>query len=275
MNTSTHPIITFIGGGNMASAIIGGLVRQGHPSGALQVVEPWDEQRERLAQQFPGITLLSAANADLQPSGLVVWAVKPQTFKEAAAAARPFLGDTLHLSVAAGITSESIAAWLGTQRIVRAMPNTPALVGLGMTGLMARAAVSADDRALVERVVRTTGELVWVNVEADLDAVTAISGSGPAYVFYFLEAMRDAGAKMGLAPDVAQQLAIGTFLGAATLAQRSSDPLQTLRERVTSKGGTTYAAITSMDANGVKGQFEEALFAAQKRAAELGKEFGK
>ncbi|MDP1967727.1 MAG: pyrroline-5-carboxylate reductase, partial [Burkholderiaceae bacterium] len=159
--------------------------------------------------------------------------------------------------------------------IVRAMPNTPALVSLGMTGLMARAAVSDADRALVERVVRTTGELVWVNVESDLDAVTALSGSGPAYVFYFLEAMRDAGARMGLAPEVAQQLAIGTFIGAATLAQRSSEPLQTLRERVTSKGGTTYAAITSMEASGVKAKFEDALFAAQKRAAELGAEFGK
>jgi pyrroline-5-carboxylate reductase len=275
MSTTTHPIITFIGGGNMASAIIGGLVRQGHPSSALQVVEPWDEQRAKLAQQFPGMTLLPAASADLKPSGLVVWAVKPQTFKDAALASQPFLGDALHLSVAAGITSESMAGWLQTQRIVRAMPNTPALVGLGMTGLMARAAVSDADRALVERVVRTTGELVWVNVESDLDAVTAISGSGPAYVFYFLEAMRDAGARMGLAPEVAQQLAIGTFIGAATLAQRSCEPLQTLRERVTSKGGTTYAAITSMDDSGVKAKFEEALRAAQARAAELGKEFGK
>jgi pyrroline-5-carboxylate reductase len=275
MNTSTHPIITFIGGGNMASAIIGGLVRQGHPTSALQVVEPWDEQRAKLAQQFPGMTVLPAASADLKPSGLVVWAVKPQTFKEAALAAGPFLGQALHLSVAAGITSESMAGWLRTQRIVRAMPNTPALVGLGMTGLMARAAVSADDRTLVERVVRTTGELVWVNVEADLDAVTAISGSGPAYVFYFLEAMRDAGTRMGLPPEVAYQLAVGTFVGAATLAQRSEDPPQTLRERVTSKGGTTYAALTSMDAAGVKAKFEEALFAAQKRAEELGREFGK
>ncbi|MGM9425944.1 pyrroline-5-carboxylate reductase [Hydrogenophaga sp. MI9] len=275
MNTSSHPLITFIGGGNMASAIIGGLVRQGHPASALQVVEPWDEQRAKLAQQFPGMTVLAAASADLRPSDLVVWAVKPQTFKDAAATARAHVGGALHLSVAAGITSESIAAWLGTQRIVRAMPNTPALVGLGMTGLMARAAVSADDKALVERVVRTTGELVWVNVESDLDAVTALSGSGPAYVFFFLEAMRDAGARMGLAPEVAQQLAIGTFIGAATLAQRSSDPLQVLRERVTSKGGTTYAAITSMEASDMKALFEKALIAAQNRAAELGAEFGK
>jgi pyrroline-5-carboxylate reductase len=205
----------------------------------------------------------------------VVWAVKPQTFKEAAAQAQPFLGDTLHLSVAAGITSDSISAWLGTSRTVRAMPNTPALVGLGMTGLFARPGVSDAERALVETVVKTTGDLVWVEAEAQLDAVTALSGSGPAYVFYFLEAMRDAGAQMGLPPEVAQRLAVGTFIGAATLAQRSSEPLQTLRERVTSKGGTTYAAITSMDAAGVKAKFEDALFAAQKRADELGREFGK
>ena len=274
MNASTHPLITFVGGGNMASAIIGGLLRQGHPATRLQVVEPWDEQRARLGEQFPGMVVLASADDGLQPSDLVVWAVKPQTFKDAAAATRAFVNGALHLSVAAGITSESIAAWLGSERIVRAMPNTPALVGLGMTGLMARAAVSADDRALVERVVRTTGELVWVKVESDLDAVTALSGSGPAYVFFFLEAMRDAGARMGLAPEVAQQLAIGTFVGAATLAQRSSDPLQTLRERVTSKGGTTYAAITSMETSGMKAKFEEALVAAQKRAEELGREFG-
>jgi len=274
MSTTTHPIITFIGGGNMASAIIGGLVRQGHPASALQVVEPWDEQRARLLAQFPGMAVLPAASAALQPSDLVVWAVKPQTFKEAALAAQPFLGNALHLSVAAGITSDSMTNWLQTERIVRAMPNTPALVGLGMTGLMARTAVSDADRALVERVVRTTGELVWVNVETDLDAVTALSGSGPAYVFFFLEAMRDAGARMGLAPEVAQQLAIGTFIGAATLAQRASEPLQTLRERVTSKGGTTYAAITSMESSDMKALFEKALKAAQTRAAELGAEFG-
>jgi len=274
-NTSNHPTITFIGGGNMASAIIGGLVRQGHPASALQIVEPWDEQRAKLTQQFPGVTVLAAAGPALQPSGLVVWAVKPQTFKEAALTSQPHLKDTLHLSVAAGITSESMAGWLQTQRIVRAMPNTPALVGLGMTGLFARAGASDADRALVEAVVKTTGDLVWVAQEAQLDAVTALSGSGPAYVFYFLEAMRDAGARMGLPPEVAYQLAVGTFVGAATLAQRSDDPPQTLRERVTSKGGTTYAALTSMDAAGVKVKFEEALFAAQKRAEELGREFGK
>ncbi len=274
MNTPTHPTITFIGGGNMASAIVGGLIRQGHPTSALQIVEPWDEQRTRLAQQFPGVAVLPAAGPALQPSGLVVWAVKPQTFKDAALASAPHLIGALHLSVAAGITSDSMAAWLQTQCIVRAMPNTPALVGLGMTGLFARDGVSDADRALVEAVVKTTGERVWVAAEAQLDAVTALSGSGPAYVFYFLEAMRDAGSRMGLPPEVAYQLAVGTFVGAATLAQRSEDPPQTLRERVTSKGGTTYAALTSMETAGVKAKFEEALFAAQRRAEELGREFG-
>lgn len=274
MNTTSSPLITFIGGGNMASAIVGGLLRQGHAASRLQIVEPWDEQRSRLAQQFPGVALFAAAGSGLQPSDLVVWAVKPQTFKDAALTAGPHLGPALHLSVAAGITSDSMAGWLNTQRIVRAMPNTPALVGLGMTGLFARDGASAADRALVESVVRTTGERVWVAAERDLDAVTALSGSGPAYVFYFLEAMRDAGARMGLPADTALQLAIGTFVGASTLAQRSAEPPQVLRERVTSKGGTTHAALTAMEAAGMKASFEAALKAAQARAEELGREFG-
>lgn len=274
MNTPTSPTITFIGGGNMASAIVGGLLRQGHPASSLQIVETFDEQRARLVTQFPGALVVPESSGLQKASDLVVWAVKPQTFKEAALVSQPHLAGALHLSVAAGITSDSIATWLQTQRVVRAMPNTPALVGLGMTGLFARVGANAADRVLVETVVKTTGELVWVETEEQLDAVTALSGSGPAYVFYFLEAMRDAGARMGLPPEVAYQLAVETFVGAATLAQQSEDPPQTLRERVTSKGGTTYAALTSMESAGVKAKFEEALFAAQKRAAQLGREFG-
>jgi pyrroline-5-carboxylate reductase len=272
--TNQHTPIAFIGGGNMASAIIGGLLRQDHPASTLQVVEPWDEQRARLAQQFPGLQVLPVASDALKQAGLVVWAVKPQTFKDAALATAPFVSGALHLSVAAGITSSSMVAWLGSERIVRAMPNTPALVGMGMTGLFARAGVSAAELSLVEKVMTTTGDLVWVDGEAQLDAVTALSGSGPAYVFYFLEAMRDAGAAMGLPPDVAQRLAEGTFIGAATLAQRAAEPLQTLRERVTSKGGTTYAAIASMENSEMKQRFIAAMQAAQHRAAELGREFG-
>ncbi|AOW12088.1 pyrroline-5-carboxylate reductase [Hydrogenophaga crassostreae] len=276
MNTAnpTSPLISFIGGGNMASAIIGGLIAQGHPVSALQVVEPWDEQRARLAQQFPGMPVAPAASEALKASDLVVWAVKPQAFKEVTAVTCPFIGETLHLSVAAGITSDSMAHWLGSERIVRAMPNTPALLGLGMTGLFARAAATQADRQLVDTVVKATGDFVWVDDEKQLDAVTALSGSGPAYVYYFLEAMRDAGTEMGLPPELAQRLAMGTFAGATALAQQSGEPLQTMRERVTSKGGTTHAALTSMEASDIKALFQKAMLAAQNRAEELGKEFG-
>jgi pyrroline-5-carboxylate reductase len=274
MHATQHPLVAFIGGGNMASAIIGGLLRQGHPAASILVVEPWDEQRMRLNAQFPHVSLLPVASGTLQAADLVVWAVKPQAFKDAALATAPFVSQALHLSVAAGITSNSMASWLGSERLVRAMPNTPALVGLGMSGLFARAAVSAKDRALVEKVVATTGDLLWTDAEDQLDAVTALSGSGPAYVFYFLEAMREAGAAMGLPPEVAQRLAMSTFIGATTMAQRSEEPLHTLRERVTSKGGTTFAALSAMEASGMKAHFIQAMQAAQNRAAELGHEFG-
>jgi pyrroline-5-carboxylate reductase len=154
------------------------------------------------------------------------------------------------------------------------MPNTPALIGKGITALFARAAVNAADKALVNQVLGSTGELMWVNAEAHIDAVTALSGSGPAYVFYFLEAMRDAGAAMGLSPAQAYQLALATFSGATALAGASSDGPETLRQRVTSKGGTTFAALTSMEADGVKASFIAAMRAAQQRGKELGDEFG-
>ena len=266
--------MAFIGGGNMASAIIGGLLKQGLPASMIDVVEPFAPQRDKLRAQFPGVNLLDAAGAALARADVVVWAVKPQTFKDAALACAPHTRDALHLSVAAGIRSDSMAAWLGTERIVRAMPNTPALVGQGMTGLYARNGVGATDRAQVEAVVATTGALVWLQQESDLDTVTALSGSGPAYVFYFLEAMREAGIQMGLDAATAQKLAIGTFVGASALAAASDDPPEVLRERVTSKGGTTYAALTSMESAGIKAAFVQAMRAAQVRAKELGDEFG-
>jgi pyrroline-5-carboxylate reductase len=266
--------IAFIGGGNMASAIIGGLLEQGLPASQVAVVEPFAEARARLQQQF-GVAAEEHAGAALASAGLVVWAVKPQTFKEAAAQAKPHIAQALQLSVAAGIRSDSIAAWLGTERIVRSMPNTPALVRKGMTALYARPVVSAEDKARVEQVIATTGEHLWVAREKDLDAVTALSGSGPAYVFYFLEAMTQAGAEMGLPADQARRLAVGTFAGASELARASSEPLATLRERVTSKGGTTHAALTSLEQDQVKAAFVKALHAACRRAEELGDEFGK
>ena len=272
-STSTSAPIAFIGGGNMASAIIGGLIRQGLPADRVLVVEPFAEARAKLAADH-GIQALEQAGPALAPAALVVWAVKPQVFKEAAAPVRAHAANALHLSVAAGIPSDSIARWLGTERIVRAMPNTPALVGQGMTGLFPRAAVTAEDQQRVEPALASTGELLWVAAEAQLDAVTALSGSGPAYVFYFLEAMVQAGAAMGLPAEQAQRLAVATFAGATELARRSDEPLATLRQRVTSKGGTTYAAITSMQQDQVAEAFGRAMQAAEQRARELGQEFG-
>jgi pyrroline-5-carboxylate reductase len=266
--------ITFIGGGNMASAIIGGLLKQGLHVDQISVVEPFEPTREKLLSQFR-LHALPAADASLSKATLVVWAVKPQTFREAAEAVRPHAAGALHLSVAAGIRSDSIARWLGSERIVRSMPNTPALVGKGMTALFARPTVSALERQTVEQVIATTGQYLWVNVETQLDAVTAISGSGPAYVFFFIEAMTEAGIGMGLSRDQAHRLAVGTFVGASDLARASDDPPEVLRQRVTSKGGTTYAAITSMEADGMKDHFIKAIRTAELRARELGDEFGK
>ena len=275
MSTPSNPsqTLAFIGGGNMASAIIGGLIQQGTPAQQILVVEPFEEARQRLSHQF-GVRVLTQADAALEEAGLVIWAVKPQTFKEAAQQTASFCKHALHLSVAAGIRSDSIAHWLGTERVVRAMPNTPALVGLGQTGLFARAAVTPADKQWVEQVVATTGALLWVKEEPLLDAVTAISGSGPAYVFFFIEAMVEAGVKMGLSADQAKQLAIGTFVGASQLAHSATEPPSVLRERVTSKGGTTYAALTAMQNTHVSELFQTALHAAQQRAHELGDEFG-
>jgi len=258
----------------MASAIIGGLIREGLPSAQIEVVEPYEEARAKLRAQF-GIEARDRAGPALARAALVVWAVKPQTFKDAAGDARAHTGSALHLSVAAGIRSDSIAQWLGTQRIIRSMPNTPALIGKGMTALYARPGISEADKARVEQVIATTGALLWVDEETHLDAVTALSGSGPAYVFFFLEAMTRGGMEMGLTREQAYRLSVGTFAGASALAQASDDPPEVLRQRVTSKGGTTYAAITSMEQDQVQALFIKALHAARQRAVELGDEFGR
>ena len=267
------PTIAFIGGGNMASAIIGGLIHQGQPASQIEVVEPWAEAREALRKHY-GIEAHAEAGPALQRAGIVVWAVKPQTFKDAAAQAKAHTQAALHLSVAAGIRSDSIAQWLSTERIVRTMPNTPALVGKGMSAIYARPAVNAEERTQVEAILASTGEFLWVESEKLLDAVTALSGSGPAYVFYFLEAMTRAGVGMGLSEQQAHQLAVGTFVGASELARSSDEPPEVLRERVTSKGGTTYAALTSLERDAVGESFVRAMEAAQQRAQELGDEFG-
>ena len=272
--TETSQQITFVGGGNMARAIIGGLLRQGLSPTQIKVVEPFEDTAAKLRSDF-GISTLHAASADLASSSLVVWAVKPQVFSQAAEPIMPFTRQALHLSVAAGIRSESIRRWLESDRVVRCMPNTPALVGQGITALFARPSVSAADKLIVENTIATTGQFLWVEQESQLDAVTALSGSGPAYVFYFLEAMTEAGIQLGLPADQAYRLALATFSGASSLAASSSDSPAALRQQVTSKGGTTHAAISSMDGSKVKDAFIQAMHAAASRAREMGDEFGK
>ncbi len=267
----SHPSLAFIGGGNMAGAIFVGLLRGGWPAAQVAVVEPGAEQRERIGAAHPGLRVLAAADASLAAADIVVWAVKPQVFAEAAAACSLHVGNALQLSVMAGIRSDTIARASGSERVVRAMPNTPALIGQGIAGLFAREAVSAADRAAVERVLAPTGQLLWLEREEQLDAVTALSGSGPAYVFYVLEAMIEAGTQMGLPAAQARRLAEQTFAGAAQLAMQADEPVPLLRERVTSKGGTTHAAIEVLVAGQVKASFVRALHAARQRAEELGR----
>ena len=275
---STPAEIAFIGGGNMASALIGGLRQAGQDGASILVIEPDAAQRERLVAQF-AVRAQAVVDARLAAVPMLVWAVKPQSFALAAAPCVGHVVEALHLSVMAGIRCDAIAracgADPGTARTVRSMPNTPALIGRGIAGLFATPNVTAADRARVEAVLAPTGQTLWLDREADLDAVTALSGSGPAYVFYFIEAMVAAAVEMGLSPEQGRQLALATFDGATALAQRSDEPLATLRERVTSKGGTTHAALQAMRASGVAEAITQAVRAAQRRAAELGDEFGR
>ncbi len=266
--------VVFVGGGNMAGALMGGLVRSGWAPGAISVIEPEPSRRAALEASF-GVRALGAADRTLGDVDCVVWAVKPQLFQAAAAPCAAHIAGALQLSVMAGIRSDAIVRATGSERVVRAMPNTPALIGKGISGLYARPAVSPDECVELERLLAPTGETLWVEREEQLDAVTALSGSGPAYVFYVLEALIDAGVELGLSSTQSRQLALATLAGATALARDADEPPEVLRQRVTSKGGTTHAAITALDADGVKAAFLRALTAAKRRAAELGDEFGR
>jgi pyrroline-5-carboxylate reductase len=267
--------IAFIGGGNMAAALIGGLVKRGATPADLYAIDVSDDARARLHTQF-GIQTAAAADDALRAYDAIVIAVKPQVMKEVAAGLASHLSTQLVVSIAAGIRGTDIARWLnGYTRVVRAMPNTPALIGMGVTGLVALPGVDEAGRTLAARVLGAVGETVWFDDEAKIDAVTAISGSGPAYVFYFIEALQEAARRLGLADDEGRALALATFAGAAQLAVQSSEPASVLRERVTSKGGTTAAALASFDAQGVKAAIVAGLLAADARAKEMGDEFGK
>lgn len=267
--------ITFLGGGNMAIALVGGLIQRGFSPQDLAVIEILPEARERLTAQFP-IHVFADASAEALACDVLLLAVKPQQMREALSGLPVGEKRPLIVSIAAGLRVDDLARWMqGGRRIVRAMPNTPALIGNGMTGLYADPSVSQEDRQRAEQILGAVGETVWVDREDLIDSVTAISGSGPAYVFLFLEAMQEAGRALGLSPEATHQLAIQTVLGAGQLARQSSDSVDVLRQRVTSKGGTTAAALDKMAALGVKAGLVAGMQAAAARSRELGDELGR
>lgn len=267
--------IAFVGGGNMASALIGGLIANGVSPASLGAIDIVAEQRERLASKF-GIKV-SASVADITgEADTIVLAVKPQSMHEVARSLAPLLRQQLVVTIAAGIRTADLARWLGDySRIVRVMPNTPALIGAGVSGLFACPGVTAAERARAQAVLSAVGTSIWVEREDLIDAVTAVSGSGPAYVFYFIEAVRRAALEMGFSAADAQKLVMGTFEGAVRLAQSSDEDVAVLRQRVTSKGGTTERALATMETSGVGDGIVRAVHAAMTRAGELGDELGK
>lgn len=267
--------ISFIGGGNMASALIAGLAGKLTAGANIHVVDPNADALKRLKVEY-GVNTSPAIDGGLAASDVIVLAVKPQQMRDVAAALRPHLtAAPLILSIAAGIRGADLARWLGGYgAIVRTMPNTPALIGRGITGMVAMAGVSAPQKMAADDIMKAVGATVWLEDEAQIDPVTAVSGSGPAYVFYFIEAMQQAAVEMGLSEEQGRQLALATFVGAAQLAAQSDDPVPLLREKVTSKGGTTYAALTSMEQSGVKEKIIVAMKAAAARGRELGDEMG-
>ena len=272
-------VTTFIGGGNMGSALVGGMLARGTRPGDIRIVEPLAPQREKLVTRFPGVRVHAESDAAaLAGADLIVFAVKPQQMLDAARAVAPHLVRTpgiVVLSIAAGIRVADLARWLGGhRRIVRAMPNTPALIGKGISGVWAAPDVDAAGRERCAAVLEAGGDVVWVAAEAMLDAVTGVSGSGPAYVFYFLEALEAAARDLGFPAADARRFAYATFDGAIALAKASADDPATLRAQVTSKGGTTAAALASMEAAAVKDAIVAAVKAAALRARALGDEFG-
>lgn len=269
------PRIVFIGAGNMAGALMGGLIARGAPPASLSAIDPSAEQRAAIQSRFGIVTHASPHPGNLD-ADIVVLAVKPQHMKDAITALGGALRSPLLISVAAGVRATDLSRWLGGyRRIVRTMPNTPALLGLGATGMAQLPGGDASDRILAESILSAVGTVVWVDDESQLDAVTALSGSGPAYVFRIIEAMTEGGRKLGLTDEQSRLLALQTMLGAATLAAQSDEPASVLRERVTSKGGTTAAALAVMEARNLSGLIEDAMAAAQKRSTELGDEFGR
>ena len=269
LNSSPRQL-AFIGGGQMASALIAGLLRKGRDPASVLVVEPTPAQRERLEKTM-GVKTAAGADSQLADADVIVWAVKPQVMHEASGPARQHLGNALNISIAAGLPLATLADWFGSQRVVRAMPNTAALVGAGVTGMVAGSAVTQADRLLAEEVLAPSGHCFWVADDERLDAVTAVSGSGPAYVFHFMEAFQAAAEALGFDADIARDLVLRTTAGAVEQA-RLGDDFGTLRFRVTSKRGTTEAAIDVLDERATPAALDAAVKAAFRRAAALSRE---
>ncbi len=266
--------ICFIGGGNMASALIGGLLDKGLDAGQISVVEIDEENRARLQRDF-AVRAVDNLAEGAAGSDIIVFAVKPQQLREVAQQLAPLLDGQLLISIAAGIRAVDLARWSGSQAIVRIMPNTPALIRSGMSGLYALPEVSVAQREQAQDVLAAVGETLWLQDETMLDAVTAISGSGPAYVFYFIEALQQAAHELGFNAAEARRLSLATFLGASKLAATSEEDVSVLRARVTSKNGTTERALLSMAANRVAEHIAQAAHAAAERAKEMGDELGR
>ncbi|MDQ3188309.1 MAG: pyrroline-5-carboxylate reductase [Pseudomonadota bacterium] len=262
--------VAFIGGGNMAGALIGGMLRSGVAASDIDVLEIDSTRRAELSG-LHGVTVHAQPADWLRASQIIVLAVKPQQMAEAASAIKGHLDRPLSISIAAGITSSAISGWLAADAIVRAMPNMPALIGAGITGAFASQAVSAEQRSAAHMILSAVGAVIWLDSETMLDDVTAISGSGPAYVFYFIEAMQAAARDLGFDEAQARALTMQTFVGAAQLASQSSESIAVLREKVTSKGGTTAAALASFDRDKVDQAIARAIQAAAARARELGR----
>jgi pyrroline-5-carboxylate reductase len=267
--------IAFLGGGNMAAALIGGLVAKGYDARAICVIELNPAAREKLAARYP-VRISTAPDAAMQSAETLVLAVKPQDMKAALASVAAGVAGKLVVSIAAGITLDALSRWLGGHRkLVRCMPNTPALVGAGVSGLYALPEVTAEEREKAEAILAAVGEVVWLSEERLLDSVTAVSGSGPAYVFWFIEQLAAYAERSGIPKEDALKLARHTVLGAAKLADASAETPATLRKNVTSKGGTTEAALNVFQEENLAERFAKALEAATRRGGELGQILGK
>jgi pyrroline-5-carboxylate reductase len=262
--------ITFIGGGNMAQALIGGLIARGMPTTRITVADPFENVRQLLQEKDVHVT--DDNIAAIEKADIVVLAVKPQVLANVLKQLRGLLDAKLVISIVAGAEIATMAILSGTDRIVRVMPNTPALVQTGAHGLYATDVVDAKDRELASQVLAATGLTIWVNSEAQIDAVTAVSGSGPAYFFYMMESMIRAGKNLGLDEKVATALTLQTALGAAQMAITSANSPAELRKNVTSPNGTTQAALEVFDRAQISQNIQSALAAAKKRSQELAQE---